>query len=393
MANSRQNETPRHGQEGYYPPIVGFAPRAAMPQRQAWENTTPQGYRRNATTPPFYSRQEIPAHVPAAGPVNLTAPRNHRQFGYGDDISQAGGRSARTPTPSAAAAGRFPKAEGGTAPASPAAGPPPPPANQNNERRVSTQNIRTPAGTDRGDGIPQYPRAPFRPSYMANPHSRARRENPSPEVIASRVAAGVSANYRGNYRLARNRPADIPQEENCSVYITGLSPNVTTHQLLAAIHNTGRVWANVISPPTRQHGMAAAKVTFFKAVAAQIFLARANGPGQPGFFVDGVRATVRPDRNRVAEAPEPDDHTRCISIAGPVDIVTVPYLMAHFSRDFVFEVDEIIPLVMGQSINILEWRFGSYRCQAQWGWRNLREDPFFQSRGVRVRFENDPCDL
>jgi hypothetical protein len=228
---------------------------------------------------------------------------------------------------------------------------------------------------------------------MADPHSRAERENPSPEVIARRMAAGVSANYRGNYRLARNRPANIPQEENCSVYITGLAPDITTNQLLGEIRNTGRVWASVISPPTRNHGTAAAKITFFTPVAAQIFLARANGPVQPGFFVGGVRMTVRPDRNRVAEAPEPEDHTRCISIAGPVEIVTVPFLMEHFSRDFVFEVDEIIPLVMGQSINILEWRFGSYRCQAQWAWRNLREDPFFQSRGVRVQFESDPCDL
>ncbi|KAK3290347.1 uncharacterized protein B0H64DRAFT_332601 [Chaetomium fimeti] len=291
------------------------------------------------------------------------------------------------------AASIFPQAQGAAGPAFPPAEPPSRPPNLEYERQASAQTVQTPAGTDRGDAIPPPPRAPFRPSYMANPHSRARRENPGPEVIASRVAAGVSANYRGNYRLARNRPANIPQEENCSVYITGLSPTITTHQLLAAIHNTGRVWASVISPPTREHGMAAAKITFFTSVAAQIFLARANGPGQPGFFVDGIRAVVRPDRNRVAEAPEPEDHTRCLSIAGPVDIVTVPNLMAHFSRDFVFEVDEIVPLVMGQSINILEWRFGSYRCQAQWAWRNLRENPFFQSRGVRVQFENDPCDL
>jgi hypothetical protein len=96
----------------------------------------------------------------------------------------------------------------------------------------------------------------------------------------------------------------------------------------------------------------------------------------------------------VAEATDPDDHTRCTTIAAPIDIVTVPNLLAFFSKDFRFEIDEIIPLVMGNAINVLEWRFGSYRCQAQcmWAWRKLREDPTFQSRNVRVKFEANPCD-
>jgi hypothetical protein len=99
---------------------------------------------------------------------------------------------------------------------------------------------------------------------------------------------------------------------------------------------------------------------------------------------------VQPDRNAVAEAREPADHTRVISIAGPTDIVTEEVLSAYFSAAFVYQTDEVVWLVRGRAINIIKWRFGSYRCQAQWAWRNIRNDPVFVTRGVRVQFERDP---
>jgi hypothetical protein len=95
--------------------------------------------------------------------------------------------------------------------------------------------------------------APFRPSNMIREDVRAHRENPTTQDIARRVAAGVSANYKGDYTLARNRPADIPEHENCSVFITGLPGNLTTNQLLSAIRDTGRIWASVINPPVSEH--------------------------------------------------------------------------------------------------------------------------------------------
>ncbi|KAK4239506.1 hypothetical protein C8A03DRAFT_32457 [Achaetomium macrosporum] len=226
---------------------------------------------------------------------------------------------------------------------------------------------------------------------MANPFSRVLREYPTAEEIANRIAAGVSPNYRGDYRLARNRPADISPNQNCSVWITGLPADVTYNQLLGSIRATGRVWATVITPPTGRYHTAAAKITFFSAVAAQTLLARANAPGY-GLFVGGVQVTVRQDRNPVADAQDPPDHTRCLTISGPPDIITEEYLTNYFSRAFVYEIDEIICLVKGGAINVFEWRFGSYRCQAQWAWRNIREDEYLRQRGVRVKFEPDPCD-
>jgi hypothetical protein len=227
---------------------------------------------------------------------------------------------------------------------------------------------------------------------MLNPYMRARRANPTASEQHRREAAGVSPNYQGDYRVARNRPANIPPEENTSVWIIGLPPDVSTHELLGAIRDTGRVWASVIQPPQQPLGTAAAKITFFEPLAARTFLGRANRLGQPGFVVRGFVTRVRADRNAVAEAPEPADHTRVVSITGPREVVTEANLLAYFSRYFIFQIDQVVPLVLGNSINVLEFHFGSYRCQAQWAWRNIREDPYFQQRGVTVRFERDPCD-
>jgi hypothetical protein len=67
-------------------------------------------------------------------------------------------------------------------------------------------------------------------------------------------------------------------------------------------------------------------------------------------------------------------------------------LEAYFSRRFRYETADIDVLVAGRVLNVIEWQFGSYRCQAQWAWRSIREDEFLQNLGVRVNFERDPCD-
>ncbi|KAK4040355.1 hypothetical protein C8A01DRAFT_35593, partial [Parachaetomium inaequale] len=234
----------------------------------------------------------------------------------------------------------------------------------------------------------------------------------------------MSANYRGDAAVASNRSADIPEEENCSVWMEGLPRNVTTYQLLGAIRNIGRVWQTHTVRPSGHHVTAAAKVTFFTAAAAQLMIARSRG----GIRVQGYLATVLYNRTRVAEPAEPADHTRVLTflerannragfvvdnlrararpdhnpvaeggdsgdpsvVAGPREIVTEQYMVAYFSRRFEYKLDQIDPLVLGRSINVLEFRFGSYRCQAQWAWRNIRDDPHLAGRGVRVKFERDP---
>ena len=81
---------------------------------------------------------------------------------------------------------------------------------------------------------------------------------------------GFSPNYRGDPNLARNQSAAIPAEANCSLFLVGLAPDLTTHELLAGIRDMGRVYATHINPPdpARGHVLSAAKVVFFERRAA-----------------------------------------------------------------------------------------------------------------------------
>jgi hypothetical protein len=76
---------------------------------------------------------------------------------------------------------------------------------------------------------------------------------------------GFSPNYRGDPNLIRNQSAAIPTDANCSLFLVGLAPNLTTHELLAGIRGVGRVYATHINPPDpgRGHVLSAAKVVFF----------------------------------------------------------------------------------------------------------------------------------
>ena len=66
-------------------------------------------------------------------------------------------------------------------------------------------------------------------------------------------------------------------------------------------------------------------------------------------------------------------------------------MVAYFSQRFEYQLHLIDPLVLRQSINVLEFRFGSYRCQAQWACRNIMDHPDLPSRSLRAKFERDPC--
>ena len=79
-------------------------------------------------------------------------------------------------------------------------------------------------------------------------------------------------------------------------------------------------------------------------------------------------------------------------ISRPPNLVNIQVLTTYFDSLFVSQTDEIITLVAGQAINVLEWRFGSYRGQAQAAWEAIRGNAMFRGNGVTVSFDRDPCD-
>ncbi|KAB5523888.1 hypothetical protein GE09DRAFT_1065337 [Coniochaeta sp. 2T2.1] len=241
---------------------------------------------------------------------------------------------------------------------------------------------------------------PMRPTLAAQPlppfhplqnivQGRAR---PLAPAAAQRIDAGFSPNYLGNIFLDRNRSADIPNSENCSLFITRLPAWITHHLLLRAVRNTGRVYALHLNPPDSWNGhpTCAAKINFFTRLAAERFAHRSRG----GLHIPGYvgRARVVWNRVRMAAVDKPEDHTRVLMITGPPAVVNEALLRAYFGTKFHYDVDEVIDhglLADGQRA-LVEFRFGSYRCQSESGWLAIRRE--FSADDVQVAFGRDPCD-
>ncbi|KAK3323666.1 hypothetical protein B0T19DRAFT_443146 [Cercophora scortea] len=208
------------------------------------------------------------------------------------------------------------------------------------------------------------------------------------------ILKGFSANYRGNPDLDRNRSAEISPEENCSLFIVGLDPHITTHELLASIRDVGRVYATHINPPEpdRGHLTCAAKVVFFERAAAERFYTRF---AQTGLHIPAHPAhpgRVTWNRVRTAQYDAGGRKTRVLLISGPTSIVNEPALRAYFSSKLQYQVDEVV--CRGEDTAraraLVEFRFGSFRCQAEAAWMALNRE--WKDLGVVVVFGRDPCD-
>ncbi|KAK0633808.1 hypothetical protein B0T14DRAFT_415084, partial [Immersiella caudata] len=213
-----------------------------------------------------------------------------------------------------------------------------------------------------------------------------------------------SLNYNGDPTNRKNLSARIPEDENCSLFLTGLPPNVTYAQLLALFRQTGRIYATFINPPEfhRGHPTCAAKVTFFSKRAAQEVLRR-HGPGRPRhawLSTRGYKIKVVPHRVKVSEplaksANWEDDYggppSRVLAVSGPREIVRVPTILKRMRRSCYFNLDQVVVIADTEEYCALEIRFASFYGQAQLAFFGLCGDIEFQGRGGKVSYGADPC--
>ena len=218
-------------------------------------------------------------------------------------------------------------------------------------------------------------------------------EPPTLEEAVSRAGRGFSPNYRGNINLDRNRSANIPNSLNCSLFIVGLPPKLTAPELLRSIRDAGRVYATHINgpDPANGHFTSAAKVIFFERDAAARFYDRCQAVG--GLSIPGHPEVGRVlwNRIRTGEQAGHRSRTRVLIVAGDPGVVNEAFLTAYFRSKLNFQIDEVIDHGGGPAGRaIVEYRFGSYRCQAESARMSLGYE--FASARVQVWFGPDPCD-
>ncbi|KLO79661.1 uncharacterized protein LW93_13359 [Fusarium fujikuroi] len=228
----------------------------------------------------------------------------------------------------------------------------------------------------------------FRPmAAITRPASHTAREDEARESV-------FSDNYKGEHNTRNASALSLTPEQNCALWLTNLPPDVTHHELLGQIRNVGRIWCSVINEPDwERHETAAAKVVFFTPGPAQLLLSKSL---TQGISVRGFPVRVTHNRVKYGEQGILGSASRVLIITGKSTFVNPSSLTEFFEERFVFEVDEITELIVqgdaskgGRSV--VEYRFGSFRCQAQMGKMALEKD---RPQGFeKVEFGEDPCEV
>ncbi|CAJ2510926.1 Uu.00g065510.m01.CDS01 [Anthostomella pinea] len=140
--------------------------------------------------------------------------------------------------------------------------------------------------------------------------------------------------YHGNPHLARNHSADIPDTENCSVFVKNLSPTLDTNQLLSLIRGVGKVWNTSIQPPNDRYPICGAKVTFcYVRSKRRMFLRVWAGD----LDVAGCFPTIVP--NRIKVPAQGAAVSRVVRVTGPADIVKQDKILEFLASRFFFDPD------------------------------------------------------
>jgi hypothetical protein len=204
--------------------------------------------------------------------------------------------------------------------------------------------------------------------------------------------SGFSINYKGDIGNAANRSADIPEDQNCSLWIVGLFAGMTVSRLLDGVTRvgpTGKVYATVISDaqPDKGHTGAAAKIVFFTRQGADRLKAAIDAQRLDGVIGRRVRVSF----NRIRSAPQPaSDNSRVVIIWGPSGLVDYGRLEALFKERIEYQTESVTwhdePAT---GTTILEWRFGSFRAQAQAVCMYLSKE---HHQTLKWKYGRDPCE-
>ncbi|OAA39090.1 hypothetical protein NOR_06350 [Metarhizium rileyi] len=198
-----------------------------------------------------------------------------------------------------------------------------------------------------------------------------------------------SPRYHGMHTETNASVDYLRPDQNCALWITQLPPDVKVTEILGHIHNAGRVYATFINPPDGiKHPRSAAKLVFFTPAGAQKLLAYAwHHP----FTIRGYKAQVAPNRIKYDSHSTAKGESRVLIITGDKKFVNEGSLTAYFEGRFAFQIDKIQTLIEFKNRAVVEYKFGSYRCQSQMGFKALLLD---RPRGLEmVEFGADPCEV
>ncbi|KAG5954209.1 hypothetical protein E4U58_000151 [Claviceps cyperi] len=198
-----------------------------------------------------------------------------------------------------------------------------------------------------------------------------------------------SPHYHGMHTENNASMEHLAPDQNCALWLTNLPPDIRVRELLSTIRNVGRVYATFINDPDGHvHATAAAKLVFFTPEAAQRLLAQCL---VTPLVIRGYLVKMALNRIKCAENSMENGESRVLIITGQADFVNTSTLTAFFQSRFQFQIDDAANLMIHKGRAVVEYKFGSYRCQAQMGMKSLLLD---QPAGLEmVEYGADPCEV
>ncbi|KAG6023388.1 hypothetical protein E4U19_004423 [Claviceps sp. Clav32 group G5] len=198
-----------------------------------------------------------------------------------------------------------------------------------------------------------------------------------------------SPHYHGMHTENNASMEHLAPDQNCALWLTNLPPDIRVRELLSTIRNVGRVYATFINDADGHlHATAAAKLVFFTPEAAQKLLAQCL---VTPLVIRGYLVKIALNRIKYAKNSMDNGESRVLIITGQADFVNTSTLTAFFQARFQFQIDDAANLMIHKGRAVVEYKFGSYRCQAQMGMKSLLLD---QPAGLEmVEYGADPCEV
>lgn len=228
----------------------------------------------------------------------------------------------------------------------------------------------------------------FQP-MMAVAEPEKRRNSLAAMQLHNQDSNKFSSRYHGMHTESNASADYLAPTQNCALWLTNLPADVEYSELLGAISHVGRIWCTYINLPDNiKHHTAAAKVVFFTPEAAQTLL---TDSWIKAIVIRGHRIRASHNRIKYGRNAITGKMSRVLIITGKQEFVNPENLRNWFKERFVFQEDVAIELIKAAGRAVCEFRFGSYRCQAQMGKMALEKD---RPEGFeKVEFADDPCEV
>ncbi|KAI1396490.1 hypothetical protein F4819DRAFT_504367 [Hypoxylon fuscum] len=225
--------------------------------------------------------------------------------------------------------------------------------------------------------------------------------NTLPPAVASSLAKNtiLTSNWREHRAPIENKEDDIPDNKNCSVWITGLPRDITYPALFSKLRGTGKIWSVTIKPPTDFYRNAAAHVEYWHSGGLRRLFQKVI---DQQFIIGNARPQVT--HSRIKRGPRLwSDKSRVLIVEGPSEIINYDFLMNFFRDRFEPNVDSFRMLANNGVQAVTWWAFIAYATQSARAEQAIldvqknRDDRSSEEcelwDRVQLRYARDPCAL